>query len=76
LLPSLGLKFNPHSIITKITKILSRVWSVIIEMFGMVIGFIEHLQNVTTNNSGRLLSLLCLHQSLPGDGSQQCPLFP
>jgi hypothetical protein len=23
-----------------------------------------------------LAILLCLHQSLPGDGSQQCPLFP
>jgi hypothetical protein len=23
-----------------------------------------------------LLSLLCLHQSLPGDGSQECPLLP
>jgi hypothetical protein len=23
-----------------------------------------------------LFSMLCLHQSLPGDGSQQCPLLP
>jgi hypothetical protein len=29
--PPLGLKYNPRGIITKITKILSRVWSVIIE---------------------------------------------
>jgi hypothetical protein len=61
--------------------------------FGLVIGFIEHLQNVTTNNYDSLnqlhtskitattahvilLSLVCLHQSLPGDGSQQCPVLP
>jgi hypothetical protein len=27
-------------------------------------------------NAWSLLSLLCLHQSLPGEGSQQCPLLP
>jgi hypothetical protein len=59
--------------------------------FGLVIGFTEHLDNVTTNNfdsltelhtpkitattAHSLLSVLCLHQSLPGDGSQKCPLL-
>jgi hypothetical protein len=59
--------------------------------FGLVIGFIEHLQIVTTLNYSvianshtvrfirariSLLSLLCLHQSLPGDGFQKCRLLP
>jgi hypothetical protein len=57
----------------------------------LVIGFAEHLEIVTTVTIAlslthtlcsslqqvlSLLSLLCLHQSLPGDGSQQCPLLP
>jgi hypothetical protein len=58
--------------------------------FRWVIGFNEHLQIVQViialsliytlcslpQHVLRLLSLLCLHHSLPGDGSQQCPLFP
>jgi hypothetical protein len=58
--------------------------------FALIIGFSELLQNVTTNNYSatanshtlqlqhalNLLGLLCLHQSLPGDGSQQFPLLP
>jgi hypothetical protein len=58
----------------------------------LVIEFAEHLQIVTTSNYSAianshtlcsslqhvlsLLSLLCFHQLLPGDGSQQCPLLP
>jgi hypothetical protein len=53
--------------------------------FELVIGFIEQLQIVTTSNCTAisnshsaihystylsLLSLLCLHQSLPGNGFQ------
>jgi hypothetical protein len=72
------------------TTILSHVW--VIQMgFRLVIGFTEHLQIVITSNYSangihtlcsalrhmlRLLSLLCLHQSLPGDGSQQCSVLP
>jgi hypothetical protein len=54
--------------------------------FGLVIEFIEQLEIVTISNYSTIanslqhvlsvLSLLCLHQSLPGDGSQQCPLLP
>jgi hypothetical protein len=54
-----------------------------------MIGFIEYLQIVTTTIAPSLihthtsslqhllslLSLLCLHQSLPGDRSKQCPLL-
>jgi hypothetical protein len=51
--------------------------------FGLVIGFTEHLQIVTTGNYSavanshttqgvlRLLSLLSLHQSLSGNGFQR-----
>jgi hypothetical protein len=46
--------------------------------FGLLIGFIEHLQIVTTNKYGGSLqhtlgiySLLCLQQSLPGNGFQR-----
>jgi hypothetical protein len=45
----------------------------------LIIGFIDHLGLSQISYSAvvlSLLSLLCLHQSLPGDGSQQCPLFP
>jgi hypothetical protein len=53
--------------------------------FGLVIGFIEHLLILTTSNYStitnsytlqftaactKLFSLLCLHQSLPGNSSQ------
>jgi hypothetical protein len=53
--------------------------------FGLVIGFLEHLQIVTAGNYGAianshsavhysthlsLLTLLCLHQSLSGNGFQ------
>jgi hypothetical protein len=49
-------------------------------LFGSVIIFIELLQNVTTSHSLysllqyvlSLLSLLCLHQSLPSNGLQRC----
>jgi hypothetical protein len=61
-----------------------------VRVTGLVIGFAEHLQVVTTRNYSAIanshtlqfttvrtsfLSLLCLHQSLPGDGSQQRPLL-
>jgi hypothetical protein len=67
-------------------KILSRV-RVTTEGFGLVTGFTEHLQIVTTALSLihllcssiqhviSLLSLLC-HQLLPGDESEQCSLRP
>jgi hypothetical protein len=59
--------------------------SVAIEEFGFVIGFIELLQIVNTNCSAianshthsslehvvRLLVILCLHQSLSGNGFQR-----
>jgi hypothetical protein len=67
-------------------------FSVTIKGFGLVTGFIEHIQIVTTSiysaiaNSHTLWSLLqdvlsllslpYLHQSLPNHGCQQCPLLP
>jgi hypothetical protein len=54
--------------------------------FGLVIGFTEHLQNMTINNYDSLteictpnITLTAAHikspQSMPGDGFQQCPLL-
>jgi hypothetical protein len=67
--------------------ILSRFYGVwLYTSVGLVIEFIEHLQNVTTSNCiaiGNshsaihysthlsLLSVLCLHQSLSGNGFQR-----
>jgi hypothetical protein len=62
----------------------------IVTGFGWVVGFIEFLQIVTTRNYSAvasslcsslehvlgLLILLCLHQSLSGDRSQQWAVLP
>jgi hypothetical protein len=75
----------PNEYIHRNNNICSLVW---VTIAGILIGIWIYC-TLTTNNyraiansytlqfsTSRLLSLLCLHQSLPGYGSQQCPRVP